>query len=57
LKEIVEISQGDGYFDTVPTLCGSCKLWERCKGGCRAASEQLYGTFDRVDPILEGAES
>ena len=53
LKEIIRTSQEDGYFDSVPSLCAGCKLWERCKGGCRAASEQLYGSFDRVDPIME----
>ena len=52
IGEIVAESQNDGYFDTIPTPCGKCELWARCRGGCRAASEQLYGTFDRVDPIL-----
>ena len=52
IGEIVSESQGDGYFDTIPTTCASCKLWFRCRGGCRAASEQLYGTFDKVDPVL-----
>ncbi len=40
------------YFDTIPTHCQACKLWKQCRGGCRAASEQLYGTFDLPDPIL-----
>lgn len=53
MAEIVEASQKGGYFDSVPSRCEGCKLWERCKGGCRAASEQLYGSFDRVDPIIE----
>jgi radical SAM protein with 4Fe4S-binding SPASM domain len=52
IGEIVSESQGDGYFDTIPTPCDTCKLWLRCRGGCRAASEQLYGTFDKVDPVL-----
>ena len=52
LKEIVKESQNDGYFDSVPTPCKECALWHRCRGGCRAASEQLYGTFDKVDPIM-----
>lgn len=53
LVEIIKISQEDGYFDSVPSRCEGCKLWERCQGGCRAASEQLYGSFDKVDPIIE----
>ena len=52
IGEIVSECQGDGYFDTIPTPCDKCRLWSRCRGGCRAASEQLYGTFDKVDPIL-----
>lgn len=52
LDQILSRSQQDGYFDSRPKECALCKLWERCRGGCRAASEQLYGTFDRVDPIL-----
>ena len=52
LATILEQSQADGYFDKRPAECASCRLWEQCRGGCRAASEQLYGTFDRVDPIL-----
>ena len=52
LDSILSRSQSDGYFNSRPRECTLCKFWERCRGGCRAASEQLYGTFDRVDPIL-----
>lgn len=54
IEEIVTAGQGDGYFDTIPEHCEGCSLWKRCRGGCRAASEQLYGTFSKVDPVLEG---
>ena len=52
LRSIIERSMSDGYFDSVPESCAGCKLWQRCKGGCRAASEQMYGTFDRIDPVM-----
>ena len=52
LKKIIESATHDEYFATIPTKCVGCKLWERCRGGCRAASEQLYGTFGEVDPIV-----
>ena len=52
IGEIVSECMNDGYFDNVPEPCGTCSLWTRCRGGCRAASEQLYGTFDKADPIL-----
>lgn len=53
LTKILERETLDGYYGNIPAKCSGCELWERCRGGCRAASEQLYGTFDRVDPILD----
>lgn len=52
IGEIVSECQNDGYFDKVPEYCTTCNLWSLCRGGCRAASEQLFGTFDKADPIL-----
>lgn len=53
LKEILEDRTVNARYSGVPEQCGQCALFARCKGGCRAASEQVYGTFDRVDPIIE----
>lgn len=53
LADIITRSSSDGYFDHTPAECSACELWERCRGGCRAASEQLYGTFDRIDPVMD----
>lgn len=53
LAAILQRESEDGYFNNIPAQCQMCDLWERCRGGCRAASEQLYGTFDNVDPVLE----
>lgn len=54
LKEILEDeSLKERYsISTAPEQCSGCKLFARCKGGCRAASEQVYGTFREADPIL-----
>ncbi|MBO7307860.1 MAG: radical SAM protein [Alistipes sp.] len=52
LRSIIERSASDGYFDSVLDSCVGCKLWQRCRGGCRAASEQMYGSFDRIDPVM-----
>ena len=52
LRSIIERSASDGYFDSVPENCAGCKLWQRCRGGCRAASEQMYGSFDKIDPVM-----
>lgn len=51
IREIITENQNSGYFDKIPAPCETCKLWTRCRGGCRAASEQLFGAFDIVDPI------
>lgn len=39
-------------YSGIPEKCAGCSLYPRCKGGCRAASEQVYGTFNMVDPII-----
>lgn len=54
LKDILEDETVRQRYSGIPEKCVSCKLYERCKGGCRAASEQVYGTFNAVDPILGG---
>ena len=51
LKEILEDEVLMKRYSGVPEECSSCKLFSRCKGGCRAASEQVFGTFDRMDPV------
>ena len=37
----------------VPERCADCSFLSKCNGGCRAASEQVYGTFSHADPVLE----
>lgn len=54
-RDLRDILQDEGLmkrYSGVPEQCAGCKLFARCKGGCRAASEQVYGSFDKVDPIL-----
>ena len=40
-------------YAAVPDHCQDCALLKRCNGGCRAASEQVFGTFAKPDPLLE----
>ena len=42
-----------GRYATVPDHCRDCSLFPRCNGGCRAASEQAYGSFNLPDPVVE----
>ena len=42
------------FRDTWPAECAACEpeLKEMCRGGCKAASEQCYGTLARIDPFV-----
>ena len=42
-------------YSSIPDKCRDCKLLSKCNGGCRAASEQVYGSFAEADPVLESA--
>ena len=39
-------------YSEIPDRCRDCAMLKRCNGGCRAASEQVYGTFGEADPLL-----
>ena len=53
IGEILTDPETVARYSAVPEQCRSCKLLSRCNGGCRAASEQVYGSFAEADPILE----
>ena len=53
IGEILADPEMNAYYAAVPDECARCALLQRCGGGCRAASEQVYGTFSAQDPILE----
>ena len=42
------------FRDNLPNDCLEChpSLREKCRGGCRAAAEQCYGTMNKVDPFV-----
>lgn len=42
------------FRETMPVECFNCdhELKEICRGGCKAAGEQSYGTMERVDPFV-----
>ena len=53
IGEILTDPENVARYAEVPDMCRDCALLSRCNGGCRAASGQVYGTFAKVDPILE----
>lgn len=57
IRDILEDKAVMERYSSIPEECSGCRLFARCKGGCRAASEQVYGTFDRIDPAVEHKKS
>jgi radical SAM protein with 4Fe4S-binding SPASM domain len=57
-KEDIETIFSSPYFklwtDIVPDYCKNCKIFDKCLGGCRAASEQAGFGLEHVDPVLTG---
>jgi radical SAM protein with 4Fe4S-binding SPASM domain len=43
------------WSKVIPDYCVKCALYPRCRGGCRAASEQLGLSLQQVDPIVNFA--
>ena len=52
IKEILTDEEVGRWYSAVPEKCAACPLLSRCAGGCRAASEQVFGTFAHEDPVL-----
>lgn len=54
-SSIEEMMAGDymaSWSKDIPTFCTRCEEYHRCKGGCRAASEQMGLGNDTVDPLV-----
>lgn len=52
IEAILSDPAAAAWYAAVPEACSTCTLLPRCGAGCRAASEQLLGTFAAPDPIL-----
>ncbi len=57
LKDMLNSREAQLWNDVTPDFCSDCNLYERCMGGCRAASEQLKLSLKAVDPIVEIIEN
>lgn len=53
IGEILNDPETVERYASIPDRCQSCSFLKRCNGGCRAASEQVYGSFAEADPLLE----
>ena len=56
IGEILSDPAVTARYAAVPDKCSACASLKFCNGGCRAASEQLYGSFDLPDPVLSSAD-
>lgn len=45
------------WEDICPQYCDGCNHWEQCRGGCRAASEQLGLGLINEDPIIHSMKN
>lgn len=52
LDKIIKSPYNQLWVDIIPEYCKSCKIFDKCLGGCRAASEQMNLGLEHVDPIL-----
>ena len=56
LTEILYSDYTDSWEKIIPEFCVECAEWAKCKGGCRAASEQCFGNLEVEDPIIKVLE-
>lgn len=52
IDEIITSPYNQQWVDIVPEYCSECTLFDKCLGGCRAASEQMNLGLEHVDPVL-----
>jgi radical SAM protein with 4Fe4S-binding SPASM domain len=53
LQNILDSPYVHDWVRMRPDVCSKCELWEKCLGGCRAASEQLGKSLKYADPLLD----
>lgn len=55
INDILYSPYSRSWNEIVPEYCAPCAKWEKCRGGCRAASEQCGLGLGHVDPIMTEA--
>ncbi len=53
LPDILFSSYACSWIVSLSKIVADVKKWNMCRGGCRAASEQVGGTLQQVDPIVK----
>ncbi len=52
LNEILYSDYTLSWGEIIPEFCEQCSIFDKCMGGCRAASEQMGFSLKKVDPVL-----
>ena len=52
LNEILYSDYVESWRDIIPDACVACEWWKKCRGGCRAASEQVGTGLSCIDPVM-----
>ena len=52
LEEILYSDYVESWKNIIPEACSDCNWWIKCRGGCRAASEQMGTGLSQMDPIM-----
>jgi len=53
INSILNSEYAKSWSTVCPEYCLGCNQWEKCRGGCRAASEQMGRSLEHEDPIIE----
>ncbi len=53
LQNILKNEYINEWINYKPEECQNCKEYDQCLGGCRAASEQFYGSNKYIDPVVK----
>jgi radical SAM protein with 4Fe4S-binding SPASM domain len=56
VEDILFSDYTQSWENSVPDFCAACSQWKKCKGGCRAASEQCSFTLLEEDPIIKNLQ-
>jgi radical SAM protein with 4Fe4S-binding SPASM domain len=53
--ELISSPASRAFWRALPSECANCQhpLKNKCRGGCRAASAECYGTLRKIDPFFE----
>jgi radical SAM protein with 4Fe4S-binding SPASM domain len=53
VNSILNSEYANAWHSSHPHYCLECTKWTKCRGGCRAASEQMGRSLNSVDPLIE----